>query len=340
MFMTVGSEQYTVAASSSDSGERLPLCALGPAEIPTQLSVVTAEAMAEPLGNLILERFVSIEQRTYRNGARHVYGVDEQGKRRHIGHDAILEGYGYQPRSAAYRAGLRANAAQATVMDTPTTAQPELRPLRPPEPTPRVMAAAAPPFRGYPPRRRSWRQRLLNRWDALADRWYDVWERRRETVRTVGTVALLGAVATTGVVIISQLKRTPADDDGGALHGFNPDGTVNCQQVSDPQLYGCPPVHRPKRTATVAPPVTSNPGRQHPTPRKQPATPTLRLGRAGDSIWQEVSQRTKDPATIKRVTSMVLRYNGLSWEQARHLPIGYRAAVPAVAEHVLQHAGR
>lgn len=52
-----------------------------------------------------------IEQRVYRNGAKHVYSRDEEGKLHHLSHDAILEAYGYDPKSAEYRKALKENQA-------------------------------------------------------------------------------------------------------------------------------------------------------------------------------------------------------------------------------------
>lgn len=40
-------------------------------------------------------RFSAIEQKVYKNGAKHVYGKDSEGKHRHLSHDEILEAYGH-----------------------------------------------------------------------------------------------------------------------------------------------------------------------------------------------------------------------------------------------------
>lgn len=54
-------------------------------------------AAAEPQPGL---GFGKMEQITYKTGAKHVYGVDEAGKKRHLSHDAVLESYGYNASEA------------------------------------------------------------------------------------------------------------------------------------------------------------------------------------------------------------------------------------------------
>ena len=45
-------------------------------------------------------QFSEIQQNTYNNGAKHVYGVNEAGKKQHISHDSVLEAYGYSASEA------------------------------------------------------------------------------------------------------------------------------------------------------------------------------------------------------------------------------------------------
>ncbi len=44
-----------------------------------------------------LRHFQGLDEMTYTNGAEHVYGLDEDGKRVHIPHDKLLESYGFNP---------------------------------------------------------------------------------------------------------------------------------------------------------------------------------------------------------------------------------------------------
>lgn len=44
---------------------------------------------------LTLGSYAKVEQKTYKNGAKHVYGIDDQGRRHHLSNDRILEYYGY-----------------------------------------------------------------------------------------------------------------------------------------------------------------------------------------------------------------------------------------------------
>lgn len=44
--------------------------------------------------------FGQVDQITYSTGAKHVYGIDEMGKKRHLSHDAILEAHGYSAKDA------------------------------------------------------------------------------------------------------------------------------------------------------------------------------------------------------------------------------------------------
>lgn len=70
------------------------------------------EAAAEPAGVQPGLGFGKMEQITYKTGAKHVYGVDEAGKKRHLSHDAVLESYGYSA-SEAVEAKKLAEAEQA-----------------------------------------------------------------------------------------------------------------------------------------------------------------------------------------------------------------------------------
>jgi|GEM_PF-5248935 len=45
-----------------------------------------------------LKQFAKIEGKNYANGSEHVYGTDDQGRKVHISHDAVLEAYGYGPK--------------------------------------------------------------------------------------------------------------------------------------------------------------------------------------------------------------------------------------------------
>lgn len=61
--------------------------------------------MSEKTSNIIntelpedLEHFENLDMMTYANGAKHVYGMDESGKRTHISHDDVLKAYGYASR--------------------------------------------------------------------------------------------------------------------------------------------------------------------------------------------------------------------------------------------------
>ncbi len=47
-----------------------------------------------------MPQFQEVNQKIYSNGAKHVYGMDEQGKEHHISQDAVLESYGYSAAEA------------------------------------------------------------------------------------------------------------------------------------------------------------------------------------------------------------------------------------------------
>jgi len=53
------------------------------------------EPEAEPAMSPLAEKYVSFDQKIYKNGTKHVYGVDAKDKRHHLSHDEILENYGH-----------------------------------------------------------------------------------------------------------------------------------------------------------------------------------------------------------------------------------------------------
>lgn len=61
----------------------------------------TSEAPASEQAASLLGKYASIDQVIYKNGVKHVYGVDEDGKKRHLSHDAVLEYYGHAGESPA-----------------------------------------------------------------------------------------------------------------------------------------------------------------------------------------------------------------------------------------------
>ncbi len=54
-----------------------------------------ADADKPDEGGVVGGKYAEVQQKVYKNGAKHVYGIDAEGKQRHLSHDEILETYGY-----------------------------------------------------------------------------------------------------------------------------------------------------------------------------------------------------------------------------------------------------
>jgi len=55
-----------------------------------------SEKLSDEPSNLVMGQYSTIEQKSYANGANHVYGVDPStGKKKHLSHEEILEAYGH-----------------------------------------------------------------------------------------------------------------------------------------------------------------------------------------------------------------------------------------------------
>ncbi len=66
---------------------------------PAEAASAPAELYVVPPTGFIDGKYEEIQQKVYKNGAKHVYGVDNEGKKKHLSHDAILAHYGYGSRA-------------------------------------------------------------------------------------------------------------------------------------------------------------------------------------------------------------------------------------------------
>lgn len=320
-----------------------------------------------------LSDFVAVEQIVYRakpgkKGAKHVYGVDERGKKRHISHDAVLAWYGFEGRDVIETRAKRAAklAALATkVSDTPAvTAVTDLS--TGPEPDLQSAAEGVQPESLRPRRSLLWAARTLLGHLRVSRPTEQVatqdTKERKKAGKGWRTVVAAGLVATT-------LAGCTASPHGSAESGhsvapsnsiFNADGSINCAHIDPDQWHSysdCSDEWGAKLDAEKQAyerweqQWLQKQAAQEEKARLAALPPTkVKLqdykGSYKDSVWREVDQmiaknkhlnHAQKEARVNRVTRMILKFNGVTLTQAEHLPVGATFSIPHAAQVLINY---
>lgn len=92
--MSTETLQVLPPTESADLSVQFPDAPVQPEALQLDQPTVVEQPVAD--NSMVMEgQFSTVEQKIYKNGAKHVYGVDAEGKKRHLSHDEILEAYGH-----------------------------------------------------------------------------------------------------------------------------------------------------------------------------------------------------------------------------------------------------